>query len=204
MLNRELLLAAGGGDPLNGVIGPAYDYHGFKLQRHISDLATVITYKAAGGATKRMAVLDAEFRSVQQFGTYGTDVHGLANFATRGKNGWYITGDSTIPDKHPMPDTVTNDAIFTQWADTLKTDNTAKANCDIWMTYNDRTDSQGIKGVPAVAWCRAQTLAGKPCDLGNEYQTIVIWACGDKLDEMDPNASAYHDMCLGYTATRAF
>ncbi|MBD5640950.1 MAG: hypothetical protein HDQ91_00835 [Desulfovibrio sp.] len=206
MLNRELLLAAGGGDPLNGVIGPAYDYHGFKLQRHISDLATVITYKAADGATKRMAVLDAKFRSVQQFGTYGINVPGLANFNTQGKNGWYIAGDSSIPNMQPMPDSVTNDAIFTNWADTLKTDKTAKANCDIWMFYNDKEDKlvQSIKGVPAVAWCRAQTLVGKPCDLGNLYQNIVIFACGDKLDEMDKTASEYPNLRLGYTSTTAW
>lgn len=198
-MDAKALLCASGGI----IAGPMYEYHGFKLGRHISGKGTVINYKAADGSRKDMLVLDAQYRSVQKFGTYGTDVPGLANFQAQGNGGRFVWENNSIDSKTPMPAAVTNDQIFNQWSETFVADSTAKANCDIWMTYNDKTDSQGIKGVPAVAWCRAQVVNGKLCDLPNEYQLIVLWACGDDLDEMDPTAASYPDLRLGYTSTNA-
>lgn len=204
MYGNSLLLAGISGH--NDVTGPVIGYHGFKLQRHISNEATVITYKAADGRMKRMAVKDAQFRDLKQFGTQAIDVPGLTNFTSllNASGNGMIHGITfnAIPDRQPMPDTVTNDVIYNQWHASLAADKTAKENCDIWMTYNNQTDRNHIKGVPAVAWCRSQVIDGKPCDLPNKYETIVIWVCGDKLDEMDPTAVS-RDMRLGYTATTA-
>lgn len=203
MYGNSLLLAGISG--YNDVTGPVIGYHGFKLQRHISNEATVITYKAADGRMKRMAVKDAQFRSVKQFGTDGIDVPGLTNFRSKNASDTvYIHGGSSgIPSTEPMPDTVTNEVIYNQWHALFATDKTAKENCDIWMSYNNQTDKQGIRGVPAVAWCRSQVIEGKPCDLPNKYETIVIFACGDNLDELDPTIASYPDLRLGYTATTA-
>lgn len=198
MRGRELLHA---GIQYGDVTGPIANYHGFILQRHVSGKGTVITYKAADATIKRMLVLDAQYRSVQKFGTYTVDVPGLTNFQSQGASGWYVVGNDPIPNKEPMSDTVNNDAIYNQWNAAFATDKTAKENCDIWMSYNNKTDSNGIQGVPAVAWCRNQIVDGKPCDLGNEYETIVLWACGDQLDEMDPTGASYPDLRLGYTST---
>ena len=167
----------------------------------------MIEYKAADGTKKKIAVKDAKFRSVQTFGTYGMDVPGLTNFTAKNKNNtWYIDGwsASIIPynPAGPMPDRITNDLIFEQWASVFASDKTAKANCDIWMTYNSTPDTMNFVGVPAVAWCRSQNIGGTPCDLANQYQNMCIWTCGDKLDEMDPTASAYPDLKLGYKTMR--
>lgn len=200
MLNRELLLASGG-NPLQMGVGPVYDYHGFKLQRHSSQEATIISYKAADGTMQRIAVKDAKFRNVLQFGLQDRDMSGCG--ITDGRKITkpnFIASSTFIPCNKPMPDEVTNATLFDNCSQWLAGDKSAKANCDIWMTYNGQTDEKGIKGVPAVAWCRAQTLAGKPCDLGNEYENCVIFICGDKLDEMDPTYGAYPTFGLGYTS----
>ena len=194
MLGKELLQAGQMGD----VMGPAYDYHGFKLQRHISDTATVITYKAADGSMKRMAVKDARFRNVLTFGTSGLNVPGLGNFAGAGASGTMYVAGGTISYQNPMPASVTNDVIFAQWNAGLKLDKTARQNCDIWMSYNNYKDSYGVIGVPAVAWCRNQELLGQPCDLANLYQGMVIYVCGDKLDELDASLPEYYNLRLGY------
>ena len=166
------------------------------MARHPGNEATIIEYKAADGTKKLIAVKDAKFRNVMTFGVYSLDVSILTNFKSLNKSGkWSIGGDGvSISQTSVMPDNITNDLIFEQWATSLVTDKTAKANCDIWMTYLN------TYGVPAVAWCRSQNIGGTPCDLANQYQNICIWTCGDKLDEMDPTASAYSDLKLGYTA----
>lgn len=201
MLGKELLLR--GAMPIDGVIGPVYDYHGFKLQRHISNEATVITYKAADGTTKRMAVKDAKFRSVQIFGTYNTNISGVPDIINLnlGSTIMYIGGEYRVPHDKPMPESVTNNLIFQTWGSKMKITKSAREICDIWMTYNDKTDSASIKGVPAVAWCCSQTLIGRPCAMAKAYEILVIFACSDKLDDMDPSAVAYPTLKLGYTAT---
>ena len=181
------------------LMGPEVSYHGFRLQRHISDEATVITYKAADGSLKRMAVLDAKFRSVQKFGVGNMDVPELDSILLP-SGAQYVAGTTAIPNKSPMPDGITSDSIFAKWADLMKADKTARENCDIWMKYNNISDGYS-QGVPAIAWCRSQLLKGVGCDLGNAYQNMVIFACGDKLDEMDRSALTHSDLKLGYTST---
>lgn len=176
-----------------------YEYHGFLLWRHESNESTCIKYKSAQGEQKVIAVKDAKFRSIQKFGAYGKE-SSLTNFTAKGiDNSYFIYGNSTIGNI-PTPEYVNNDNIYNQWSTSLRLDKTAKENCNVWMTYNTSTDSKGVVGVPAVAYCRNQKVNNIPCDLPNIYQTIVIWACGDKLDEMDPTASSYPYLKLGYTA----
>lgn len=197
MLNKALL-AVGGGS--SDAIGPVYNYHGFKLQRHISNEATIITYKAADGKIKRIAVKDAKFRAVLRFGTYNIDIPEMANFKTTGYL-YMLDGYNTVPYNQPIPDEITNDRIFSRFTGFLITEKTARENCDIWMKYDNISDSQNTKGVPAVSWCRKQTIGGKICDLGNAYEVAVILSCGDKLDEFDATSNSYPILCLGYTST---
>lgn len=192
---------SGWSDPVSFVAKEGALYHGFTLYRHESNEATIIEYKAANGTQKKIAVKDAKFRDGMQFGAVGTEPSQLVYFTAKNKSGgWYPEGLEQIDQSAPMPVTLTNEVIFQQWGSALAADKTAKANCDIWMAYNTRTDTAGIVGVPAVAWCRSQNIGGVPCDLANTYELICIWACGDKLDELDPTASAYPYMKLGYTA----
>ena len=187
-------------------MGPEVSYHGFKLQRHISDEATVITYKAADGRLKRMAVLDAKHRCIVKFGMFGRTMREFEdfNFGNGAHGSRYIAGTSAVLSDQPMPDYVCNETIFANWGELLKSDKSARENCDIWWACKNYTaDSQGTAGVPAVSWCRNKLLDGEPCDLGNVYEVFVIWACGDKLDEMDVSRDKFPGLKLGYTATNA-
>lgn len=180
------------------------EYHGFLLWRHESNEATYIAYKSAQGDQKVIAVKDAKFRSVQKFGTYDIDTP-LQNFDSYGSksSGWCIDGTDTELSVYspalPMPERINQDLIYDQWSSYLKSDKTAKENCDVWITYKNITDSIGILGVPAVEWCRNQRISNIPCDLPNAYQNICIWVCSDKLDEIDPTANNYPTLKLGYT-----
>lgn len=180
----------------------AINYHGFLLWRHNSGEATCLAYKAANGFQNVIAIKDAKFRTVVKFGTYRTNSP-LINFPSANKYGnWFFNQEGTaISDQQPVPDWLTQDSVYEAWSPTLVFDRTAKENCDVWMTYQGIADSEGFVGVPAVEWCRNQKLQNKACDLPNEYQTICIWVCSDKLDELDPTASSYTDLKLGYSAT---
>lgn len=101
-----------------------------------------------------------------------------------------------------MPDFFTNEAIFQNWSTSLKIDNSAKQNCDIWMKYNDYNDGYVI-GVPAVAHCRNQNILGVPCNLPNIYELICIYTCSNELDKLDPTASSYPGYKIGNTAIDA-
>lgn len=178
------------------------DYHGFKLSRLCSGDATVITYKAADGTIQSIVVADAIYRHVKCFGLFGVFVNGLKWFQEGNVKGNYFIHsiDKQVVNEHsPMPDFITNDLIYDLWSPSLKSDRTAKENCDILMQYVGITDDEEITGVPAVEWCRSQTIGGVQCDLPNLYQTMVIWICGDQLDLMDPTAEANPGMKLGYT-----
>lgn len=169
----------------------AIEYHGFLLWRHNSGEATCIAYKAADTYTKIIAVKDAKFRSVSYFGTHGTD-SSLKSFSASGARGYWINGSGQVTHNKPMPETINNDSIFNDWSAVLVSDKSAKENCDVWMTYSV---------VPVVEYCRSQTINNKPCDCPNAYQLFCIWACGDKIDELDTTADEYSDMRFGYTST---
>lgn len=143
---------------------------------------------------------DAKFRSIQPFGTYAKNSP-LSNIATKSVEGsWYIVGSVNIPWSQPMPDNITNEAIFLNWGSILINDRTARENCDVWMLYQGQTDTQGVVGNPAVEWCRSQKIWNTPCNIPNLYQAMCLWTCGDKIDELDPTTSSYSTLKIGYTA----
>lgn len=177
------------------------EYHGFRLWRHKSNEATCIEYKSAKGFQQIIAVKDAKFRINTQFGTYQKDVPELSNFTANGVKGRYIIDSNSLPATSSMPETYTNEAIYQNWGSVLASDKSAKENCDVWMQYNTYADARPyVVGVPAVSYCRSRVLENKSCNLGNLYQMICIFACGDKLDEMDPTLSNYSNMRLGYSS----
>lgn len=202
MFNNILLGNSSYNHPLYGVKGPVVNYHGFKLQRHISDKATVITYKAADGKTKRMAALDAKYRNIKTWiSNYDYHPSGVPMLSPYGKSGDGIVDDEKIKSTMPMPDKVTNEAIYNQWSKCLCAENTAKWTCDQWIKYkNSLTKSINLD---AISWCRGQDLAGHPCDVPNLYELFCIRGCGDKLDEMDITSSKYPQYKLGYTAVHS-
>ena len=194
MLGKELLQAGQMAD----VMGPVNEYHGFRLQRHISDEATVITYKAADGSMKRMAVLDAKDRAVCQFGAYKRD-SSLANFAGGSINNSERIVYNAVPlsieqRNSQLSAMINNGAIYEEWGEGLKADLTARENCDVWMQWCYSTSY-------APGWCRSKILDGTLCDVPNLYEAMTIWACSDMLDEMDKSAGAFPRLLLGYRST---
>lgn len=148
---------------------------------------------------------DASFRVVSDYfykpESFSTLIDAdLESFTKYSDKGLYIAGNSSIDNNSPMPDTVTNELIYDNWAEIFKADKTAKENCDIWMKYQGKTSSSNVIDVQQVRWARDKTLGGKPCDIANMYELMVIWACGDKLDELDITAGIYPKLKLGYTS----
>ena len=119
-----------------------------------------------------IAVLDAAYRGVSiKFGTYGTDTS-LPNMS--GSWGTMTQGETeTAMDARAAAEI--NDSTF---------------NCNAWMTYTGHTDTQSIKGVPAVKMCRDISLDGTPCDLPTAKVLMRIWQHRDYIDSMDPTAAA--------------
>lgn len=184
---------------------------GFRLWRHESGQATVLEYVDNLGAAKRFAVLDAAFRSAERFYCRTTsnsftniNLYDLGNFADR--NAWkYLNienrSDSTY--KKPVPDDYTLEVMLERYGDgPLLKDNTAKRSCDGWMSYDGDTGkgygAGTVTGVPAVRFCRRQSLDGSPCDLPTLWQMMCMFVCGDALDALDPTlASASPAYALG-------
>ena len=77
--------------------------------------------------------------------------------------------------------------------------NTAKRNCDVWMTYVGTTDIDNNTGVPAVEWCRSILVDGVPCDLPNIQQMIRIWLDREIIESLDPSTiTSYKLTSSGY------
>ena len=81
---------------------------------------------------------------------------------------------------------------YTYFEDT----NTAKQNCDVWMTYVGQQDnySTPITGVPAVEWCRSITVDGVPCDLPNIQQMIRMWLDREIIESLDPSITTSYKL----------
>ena len=173
----------------SGVLSPT----GRMLYRHESNEGTVIEYQY-WGATQKLFVADAKYRSIKDFGAEETDTSlpnitaaykFLVNGTTKSNTEAFTASEYT----NWLTDSKIESTITTECKETK----TARQNCDVWMTYSD-TD--------AVHFCRntlADTFSGG-CDLPNIRQLCTIYAESDQLDEMDPTASAYPAYKLGYTA----
>lgn len=199
MFNKILMCGDGGMGSWNLNV----DYRDFKLGRHSSGMGTVLHYMDLTGKEKDILVLDAAYRSDEVPGLAGFDVPELndpdivsIDKATRNIIGEYGSNNN-LSNSLKMPDRVTNEAIRTFWKKYLSADKSARENSDILLKYHSYIDSNGVVGVPLVAACRRIKINGFACDLPNIYQTMIIWGCGDILDELDPTASTNvkFDLC---------
>lgn len=191
----------------NGILTPS----GRVIYRHANNKGSVIEFNMFGKAMK-MFVADAQYRKKGlQFGAY--DKHGgLNTFDYVGSNsiwagstyyiynegGVYQSGSNT--QYYAGNDATLNpvtDAQLQERFHGLRSDKTAKENCNGWITYKGTTDSERIRGVPAVEHCRNQYFDGiSACDLPNVYELLVIYVESDILDELDPTAASNMTLIL--------
>ena len=170
------------------------------IYRHENNKGSVIEFKGFNNETIKLFVADAQYRTKLQWGTYGTDVPSLTNFSSNNGTNWFIKNSmSSIEQSQtaapPFGYTLAN--LKTTWSN-LSTDKTARQNCDIWMTYNNSTDSQSIKGVPAVAYARGLTdIFSGGCDIPNEFELMVVFLCMNAIDALDPTVDSYPAYALG-------
>ena len=151
------------------------------------------------GSTAKFVIALAKDRTKKKFGTYGTDMPGLTNYAVADTSGtWYLDGKS-----NNNVITKTDAQMRSAWSASID-DNTAKQNCDVWMTKNSTTDTQGIVGVPAVAYCRSVTVGGVACDLPNIQELMLIRLEADAIDALDPTVAQYPTYALGSANTAGF
>ena len=151
------------------------------------------------GSTAKFVIALAKDRTKKKFGTYGTDMPGLTNYTTANKSGsWYLDGASNTG-----VITKTDAQMRAEWFDSID-EKTAKQNCDIWMTKNSTTDTQGIVGVPAVAYCRSVRIGGVVCDLPNEQELMLMRLEANAIDSLDPTVAQYPTYALGSANTAGF
>ena len=81
----------------------------------------------------------------------------------------------------------------------LAQDQTARENCDVWMTYQGQTDSSSIIGVPAVEYARSLSITGisNGLDIPNLYELCVLFVEGDYIDTLDPTVGDNPAKALG-------
>lgn len=142
-----------------------------------------------------MVVLDIQYRNIQKFWVFKYVPDSLCQIKTRPSIG--VIGPTGcdgyhVPESEPIPSTLNSESIYQCWSDYLLPDKTAKYICDVLMTYDNKYQiSPGaIAQYPGVRWCRTQTIDDIPCDLPNAYESIVIWACSEQLDKMDPTTES--------------
>lgn len=151
------------------------------------------------GSTAKFVIALAKDRTKKKFGTYGTDMSGLTNYTQADTSGtWYLDGKA-----NSGAITRTDAQMRSAWSASLD-EKTAKQNCDIWMTRNTATDTQGIVGVPAVAYCRSVTIGGVSCDLPNEQELLLMRLEANEIDKLDPTVAQYPTYALGSANTAGF
>ena len=186
---------------------------GRKLYRHESDMGSVLEYYDT--SWKKIIVLDAMYRNSLKFGAYNVNVSTLTKYT----NYYHIQPNPPyVKHKHcihgldasyiyssdgQMPIQMSDLELNTLWANSIDS-KTAKYNCDQWMTRNSYTDSQSIKGVPAVAHCRSIMINENPCDLPNIQQLMRIYVEADFIDSLDPTITLYPTKALGLRNPNGF
>lgn len=165
------------------------------LYRHSSDMGTVLCFN--DGAEREVLILDAQYRANRRFGMYHQD-SSLTNYTS----GYRYLNTST----NSITTTTAARVITDSWINSniCKDANTAKQNCDVWMTYNNVTTSitsgsttVTMTGVPAVAYCRSISVNGTPCDLSNVQTLARIYCDAEMLDAMDPSKDTHSKYLLG-------
>ena len=92
---------------------------------------------------------------------------------------------------------VRNGGHFKQWGSSsgvtpnLSSDKTAKEYCDIWNNVSGATAVKTVRGI-VVNNCGSW-------DIPNEFELMVCFMCADKIDALDPTASAYATRKIGKT-----
>ncbi len=199
-------------DPIMFVGSTSTTGRGFTLTRSISNISTIVTYKSPidGTTDLRMEVVDAQYRGNKlKFGTFKKD-SSLKNHNTIGAHGGWYFNDTvpTIDCQTELPPDFNATQLYTNW-NNLKTDLTAKENCDVWMTYATVSDSTTaadggpIVGVPAVQYTRELVVDGNGWNLPNIYQLMIIFILSEELDALDPTAFANPTKALGMYANPA-
>ena len=164
---------------------------------------------------KKIIILDAMYRNSLKFGAYNVNVSTLTKYT----NYYHIQPNPPyVKHKHcihgldasyiyssdgQMPIQMSDLELNTLWANSIDS-KTAKYNCDQWMTRNSYTDSQSIKGVPAVAHCRSIMINENPCDLPNIQQLMRIYVEADFIDSLDPTITLYPTKALGLRNPNGF
>lgn len=176
---------------------------GRKLYRHSSDMGTVIIYNEFG-TTKQMLVYDAAIRknTTSAYAPWrypAGAVSGVNNWRRTYGFGCIQPGSSMgkldlsqeadlVPYMGSLSDTAYQSALSMTMKSVLQT---AKAATDIMVadSYCAVADLCRMLGATATPDIEAQ--------LPNVYQLLVIYACGDYLDNMDPSVSSYPENALG-------
>lgn len=157
------------------------------LSRHSSNMGTIMEFN--DGQPRKVLVLDAQYREVKKWGTEGYDPTSLQNYDKIS----YLTSGAV------MTDTEMN-SNFSKAIDA----NTARQNCDTWMTRNSVTDTVGILGVPAVAHARSIVVDEKGCDVPNIQTLKRIFLEADSIDALDPTVAAHRGKALGNMNSNGF
>lgn len=179
---------------------------GCKLYRSANGIATTIEAVQPDGTTPlKFEVIDAAYRKGGlEFGAYNINNPDLKFFANKNTSGtWYIDGDGSSNNRKSAIDTsITISFLVSLWYNSLNSIESAQvANASWYNRYKNRTDSTGIKGVPAVEYCMGLTNDGGGWLLANIWEDMITFMLSDKLDEMDSTAEDNPSLKLGRTAT---
>ncbi len=175
---------------------------GQALYTHESGEGVIMEYTEKGVA-KALFIAGAKHRGSAAFGTYGKDVAGVTNYTAASR---YIENEASQNyNTRPLP-ALTDAAVDTKFAETVASQ-TAHAICDVWMQNTSTTDTQSIRGVPAVEHCRyITTIFGfeQGLDLPTSNQLIRIFCNAEIIDALDPYAELYPHNKLGKTNPDGF
>lgn len=177
----------------------ARTFAGRNVYRHETLPGSVIEYNEFGTA-KNLLVVDAAYRGTAKWKTSNAAVSGLKQW-----NHYYYptctgnvidstTGNvnlSTVADLTPYANKLTDAWFQAALTATLASViQTAKAATDLMIAAGD---------CPAAQFCRGKTSAvGIEMQLPNIYQLLVMFACGDIIDSLDPTLAANPTYALGW------
>lgn len=100
-----------------------------------------------------------------------------------------------------------SDSFLQNRMSAYKNDMSGRKASDKIMTFKNTIDSNNNKGCPAVEYCRGLDISGfgkNYFDLGNTYETYVIFAESDYIDELDTSLPSYKNLALGYRNSTRF
>lgn len=207
----------------NNIVTPS----GRTLYRHSSNQGSVLSLNVFGVAVL-LLILDAAYRKSLKWGTYNvttplkkfstntSDTTGLyvgppyvgteyiySDFTSDAvSNAIYVEGatSGTSVSGYNVLAPVTDAQLQSRFAP-LQQDLLARANCDVWMTYQGVQDyySTPITGVPSVEYARSLSVSGVTggFDIPNLFELLAIYVEGDYIDALDPTLAEYPAMALG-------